>query len=395
MIERDYLIVGAGVAGLSACEGIRQHDKKGTISMVGNELHPPYERPALSKLFLQKSHPKPEELYRVSPEWFVKHKIDLRLGTIITQFNIERHIAVLANGQSIHFEKAVLATGSRALRPLVAGYDVGNIIYLRSMADALALREMTPLEDGVTVIGGGLLAAEVAASLCMTKKKVSILSRDANLWHGFVDPETAAWITNYYRAKGVTMHMRDDASGFEGKTVVKNIQTKNGGRHTASLVVVAIGSEMNLSLVRNTPLATPKGSPVNEFLETEEKGIYSVGDIALFPDKIFGGVRRETHWEHAKMSGLVAGGNITGKKRTKYEYLPHYQTRVFDLEFDFVGDFNLPPVRVVVDGSREKKSFILKYMSGERLRAAVLCNRKPAEAEAMKKQIRSDYSSGR
>ncbi|MBS0660679.1 MAG: FAD-dependent oxidoreductase [Verrucomicrobia bacterium] len=395
MIERDYLIVGGGIAALSACEGIRQHDKKGTITMVGNELHPPYERPALSKLFLQKTAPKAEEFYRQSLEWYNKQKIDLRLGTIVTQFNIERHIAVLQNGQTIHFEKAILATGSRPLKPQVAGFDLGNIIYLRSMADAMALREMMPLEDGVIIIGGGLLATEVAASLSLSKKKVSILSRDANLWHSFVDPETAAWITNYFRSKGVNLHMRDDASGFEGKTVVKNIQTKNGGRHTASLVVVAVGSEMNLGLVRNTPLSTPKGSPVNEFLETEEKGIYSVGDIALFPDKIYGGVRRETHWEHAKQSGLVAGGNITGKKRTKYEFLPHHQTKVFDLELDFVGDFNLPPVRVVVDGARDKKSFLLKYMSGERLRAAVLCNRKPADVEAVKKQIRADYSTGK
>ncbi len=392
MIERDYLIVGAGTAGFSACEGIRQHDKKGSITMVGNELHAPYERPALSKAFLQKSHPHPHEFCYHAADWFVKHKVDLRLGTFITQFNIERHLAVLGTGQTIHFDRAVLATGSRALRPQVAGYDLGNIIYLRTMADALALREMTPLEDGVTIVGGGLLAAEVAASLTLTKRKVTMLSRDVALWQHLVDPVTAEWLTTYFKAKGVTMHLRDDVSGFEGKTIVKNIQTKNGGRHTVSLVIVAIGSEMNLGLVRNTPLATPKGSPVNEYLETEEKGIYSVGDIALFPDKIYGGVRRETHWEHAKQSGLVAGGNITGRKRTKYEYLPHYSSKLFDLEFEFVGDFQLPPVRVVTEGAREKRSFVLKYMSGDKLRAAVLCNRKPAEVEAVKKHIRGDYT---
>jgi NAD(P)H-nitrite reductase large subunit len=392
MIERDYLIIGAGTAGFSACEGIRQHDKKGSITMVGNELHPPYQRPMLSKAFLQKSHPQPNELYIHGNDWFTKQKVELRLGTFITQFNIERHLAVLGTGQTIHFDRAILATGSRALRPQIAGYDLGNIIYLRTMADALSLREMTPLEDAVTIVGGGLLAAEVAASLAMTKRKVNLLSRDTSLWQQLVDPETAQWLTTYFKAKGVNMHMRDDVSGFEGKTVVKNIQTKNGGRHSASLVIVAIGSEMNLGLVRNTPLATPKGSPVNDYLETEEKGIYSVGDIALFPDKIYGGVRRETHWEHARSSGLVAGGNITGKKRTKYEYLPHYSSKLFDLEFEFVGDFQLPPVRVVTEGAREKRSFILKYMSGDKLRAAVLCNRKPAEVEAIKKHIRADYT---
>ena len=241
------------------------------------------------------------------------------------------------------------------------------------------------------MVGGGLLAAEAAASLAMAKRQVTLLNRDGALWQSMVDPETAQFLTEYFKARGVAMRMRDDLSGFEGKTVVKNIQTKNGGRHGATLIVCAIGAEMNLGLVRNTPLATPKGSPVSEYLETEEKGIYSVGDIALYPDKIFGGVRRETHHDHARQSGLVAGQNVTGKKRIKYEWLPRWGSRLFDLEFEFIGDFSQPPVRIEVVGARDKKSFVVKHLAGEKVRAALLCNRKPAEAEALAKQIRADY----
>ena len=115
---------------------------------------------------------------------------------------------------------------------------------------------------------------------------------------------------------------------------------------------------MNLELVRNTPLSSVKGTPVNEFLETDEKGIYAAGDIALYPDKIFGGQRRVDHWENARQQGLLAGANMTGKKRQRYDYLPRYTSEVFDLKFQFIGDFTSgPPARhESFEGSREKKN---------------------------------------
>ena len=121
--------------------------------------------------------------------------------------------------------------------------------------------------------------------------------------------------------------------------MLRNIQTKNGNRYPASLALVALGSELNLELVRNTPLSSPKGTPVNEFLETDEKGIYAAGDIALYPDRIFGGVRRTDHWDNARQQGLNAGANMTGKKRQRYDHLPHYTSELFDLSLRFVGNF--------------------------------------------------------
>src|SRR5439155_6207432 len=134
-----------------------------------------------------------------------------------------------------------------------------------------------------------------------------------------------------------------DLNGFEGKTVLKNIQTKSGDRFPAQMALVAVGSDPNLELVHNTPLSSPNGTPVNDYLETDEKGIYAAGDIALFPDNIFGGVRRIEHWDNAKEQGLVAGANMTGRKRIKYDYVPYFFSDLFDLSFEFFGDFRQPP----------------------------------------------------
>ena len=182
--------------------------------------------------------------------------------------------------------------------------------------------------------------------------------------------------------------MGESLNGFEGKTVLRNIQTKSGNRFPVSLAVVACGAEPNLELVRNTPLAGPHGSPVTDYLETEEKGIYAVGDLAFYPDRVMGGVRRQTHWENARKQGLVAGANMTGKKRIRYEQIPSFWTEIFDLRMDFVGDFSVLPTRVDLQGTYAKKKFVARYYQGDKLRGILLCDQPPREVELAKTQLR-------
>ena len=190
----------------------------------------------------------------------------------------------------------------------------------------------------------------------------------------------------------MALNFQESLNGFEGKTILRNIQTKNGNRYPASLVLLAVGSELNLELVRNTPLSSVKGTPVNEFLETDEKGIYAAGDIALYPDRVLGGVRRVDHWSSARQQGLLVGANMTGKKRQRYEHIPRYESELFDLQIQFVGDFSGgPPTGFELEGSREKKSFVVRHLLGDKLRGAFLCNRTVEEAAEIEKTIRAQY----
>jgi NADPH-dependent 2,4-dienoyl-CoA reductase/sulfur reductase-like enzyme len=388
MIRRDYLIIGSGIAGASACEGIRRHDKRGTVTLIGAEAFPPYKRWILSKSFLREKNPQLKKLQEPDERWYRAHKVETRFGTVVTQFNIDRRLAVLANGESIEFTKACLAMGSRPVRPPVAGVGLGNVIYLRTLRDALALKEMADLEKSLMVVGGGLLACEAAASLRMMKLKVGLMHRDPYLLNRYLDAETGAWLTDYFGKHGVAMSMGEGLNGFEGKTILRNIQTKSGNRYPVGLAVVACGAEPNLDLVRNTPLAGPHGSPVTDYLETEEKGIYAVGDLAFYPDRVMGGVRRQTHWENARKQGLIAGANMTGKKRIRYEQVPYFWTEMFDLRMDFVGDFSVLPTRVDLQGTHAKKKFVARYYQGEKLRGILLCDQPPREVESAKTQLR-------
>jgi 3-phenylpropionate/trans-cinnamate dioxygenase ferredoxin reductase subunit len=388
MIQRDYLIIGGGIGGASVCQGIRRYDKRGSVTLVSAEIFPPYKRWILSKSFLREKDPQLKKLYEPDEHWYQANKIETRFGTVVTQFNIDRRLAVLANGESIEFNKACLAMGSRPVRPPVAGVGLGNVIYLRTIRDALALREMANLEKTVMVVGGGLLACEAAASLRMMKLKVSLMHRDSYLLNRYIDPETGGWLTEHFTKHGVTMLMGESLNGFEGKTVLRNIQTKSGNRVAAGLAVVACGAEPNLDLVRNTPLAGPHGSPVTEYLETEEKGIYAIGDLAFYPDRVMGGVRRQTHWDNARDQGVIAGANMTGKKRIRYEQIPYFWTEMFDLHMDCVGDFSVLPTRIDLRGTYAKKKFVARHYQGEKLRAILLCQQTPREVEAAKKELR-------
>jgi NADPH-dependent 2,4-dienoyl-CoA reductase/sulfur reductase-like enzyme len=387
MINRDYLIIGAGLAGVCACEGIREHDKKGGILLVGRELFPPYHRPQLSKKFLRTGSMSVEDLMHTGVQWYSRNHVEMRLGTVVREFNIERRLAVLQDGQVIEFRKALLATGSRPRRPQVAGATLGNVFYLNSARDALAIRETAAIEKNLVVIGDGLIALEATAALTEAKCKVTLMGRQPCLWRDRLDPETSQWLTDYFEKRGVKLMLGQDLNGFEGKTILKNVQTKRGDRFPAQMALVALGADPNLELVHNTPLSSPNGAPVNELLETDEKGIFAAGDIALFPDRIFGGVQRIQHWENAKLQGHIAGQNMTGKKRVRFEAMPLFWSAMFDLHFDFIGDFSLPPGRMEVEGDRDRKKFIIRCYRGSKLFARIHCNQDEARREEARTEI--------
>lgn len=390
MIYRDYLIVGAGLAGARACEGIREFDKKGTVTLIGSETFLPYARPPLSKSFLTDPKASVEGLLLMSPEWFTKNKIELRLDASVVAFDITRRMAVLQNGQTIEFNKALVATGSRAKKPHSAGATLGNVFYLSSVRDAIAIKEVVGIAKEIIIIGGGLIALETAAAFQAKKVKVTLMNRNQQLWQKRLDPETSKWLTKYFESHGVRLMLREDLNGFEGKTVLKNIQTKSGNRFPANMALVAVGAEPNIELLANTPLSSPNGTPVNEYLETDEKGIFAAGDLALYPDKIFGGVRRGCHWDCANEQGRIAGSNMTGKKRIKFDRVPYYSSMLFDLELGFVGDFTRPPGSCQIEGDYVLRKFIARYYNGSKLSGVILCN----QDEAKLKDVRQEFRQG-
>lgn len=381
MIAYDYLVIGAGIGGVSVCEGIREYDAKGRILLVTADPEYPYHRPPLSKEFLANPDLDPQSLLIHPPAWYAEQKIDLRLSTLVTAFNIERKIAVLTSGQSVEFRKACLATGSRATRPQVAGATLGNLFYLRSLRDVTGLRESLTAKSNVVIVGGGLIAVETAAALAERNIKTKLMMTEPAIWSQWLDTKSSEWLGALLSSHGVEVLNRETINGFEGKTVLRNIQTKSGMRLNADLAIVALGAEPNLQLIPNTPLSMHGVTAVTETLETDEKGIFAVGDIAAFPDKIYGGIRRWTHAGCARAMGLVAGANMTGRKRTRFHYFPRFDTRLLGNHIVFLGDPQRPVTRMECHGDPAQGRFTIVRLQGETPKAAILFN-EPEDAEA-------------
>ncbi len=386
MLARDYLIIGAGLAGAAVCETLREYDPKGSVTMVGNESSLPYDRSRLIEAVLKAPVPEIDRITYRPRGWYEEKGIELRLETLLTEVNLDRRLAVLNSGQVIHFRKACLATGSRARRPQVVGAQLGGVATARHLRDYLAIREMAASAKNIVVIGNGLLAAEIAAALRELGLVVRILCPQAYLWQQWLDPRSAEWITRFFEEHEVPL-LHETLNGFEGKTVLKNIQTKSGLRVPCGLAITALGVDLNLGLVARTPLGSPEGVPVNDLLETDEKGIYAVGDVALYPDPLFGSVRRSEHWESTFEQAKIVGGNITGKKRQRYKPFPHHSTTLFGTTFEFVGDFRTPPTRFEIEGDPSKGSFQARYWQGTKRVSAFLCNPPPGAAEAAREEI--------
>jgi len=356
--------------------------------LVSAEPQPGVNRPELLPGLLGPKGSTIDKLLMRDPAWFSRMKVDLRLNTLVNQFSIEQRAAVLATGQAVKFDKALLATGSRARRPAVAGANLGNVFYIRSARDVAALREVVELEKSVVVVGGGLVAVETAVLLRKLKLNVTIITRSQAVWARYLDADTAAWLTKYLATNGVKLMLSEHLNGFEGRTVLQRVQTKSGQRIDTTVAVVAVGSEPNLQLVSASPLWSQNGCPVTERLESDELGIFAAGDIALYPNPLLGGMRREEHWDAALAMGRAAGYNMAAKKMVNFSYVPWYQSRVFDLEFDFVGDFTRPPTRVELEGDRDKRrKFMLKCYQLNKLTGVVFCNAEEKQVKA----VRADF----
>jgi len=394
MIGYDYLVIGAGMGGVSVCEGIREYDPKGSILLVTADPELPYHRPPLSKQFLVDPEADPEQL-RIHPaEWYEENKIDLRLATLVNAFNLDRKLAVFATGQTIEFRKACLATGSRAFRPQVAGHNLGHVFYLRSLRDVMALKETLGPKSSVVIFGGGLLAMETAASLAQRKVKVKLVMAEAAPWPNWLDAAGSEWLAHLFTTQNVELMTRESLNGFEGKTLLRNVQTKSGMRIAADAAIVALGAEPNLQLIPGTPLSMHGVTAVTETLETDEKGIFAVGDIASYPDKMFGGTRRWTHENCARAMGLVAGANMTGRKRIRFQYLPKFDTQIFDYRIVFIGDPDRPATRIERDGDVKSGSFSLVRRHGDIAKAAILVNPSEEEENRWAEEIQKTNSVG-
>jgi NTE family protein len=333
----DYLILGAGPAGCRAAQAIRRRDRRSRVVLLTEEPVPFTNRILLSKEFLTSDELPPERALVLPPDSFEALGIELRTWERIERLDPEARSVHLAGGEAIGYGKCLVATGSRPMRLPIPGFDLPGVHTLRTIADAVALRESARTADRAIVIGGGLIGAEIASAFVLRGLGVTLVAREAWLW-GHLSPASVGRAAGAaLEARGVDLRLGRIVVAIHPEGGQLAVETLDGERFRAPLVAAGVGVRYNVEFLAGTGLVEPgRGIRVNRWLETDAPGLWAAGDVAAFEDPVFGSRHHVEHWLHAQHQGRLAGENMTGERKP-YRRVSWYDTQLFDLPVTVVG----------------------------------------------------------
>lgn len=367
-MSEPIVVIGASTAGGSAVATLRREGYQGPLVLVGDEPHPPYQRPPLSKGYLQGEHALERLLLR--PEGFYgEHDVDLRLGVRATRLDTERRRVSLDDGEELAYAQLLLATGGRNRRPAIPGIDLPGVHDLRTVADADAIRAALPTARHAVVVGLGFIGCEVAASLRTAGLDVTAVEPQPTPLYASLGPEIGGAVADLHRERGVELLLGDAVAGFEGDGRLEAVATRAGRRLPADLAVVGLGLEPATELAHGTEIRTDDGILVDDRCRTDAPGVYAAGDVARQVHPRSGRRVRVEHWQNAQLQGAAVARTMLGADEPYDE--PHwFWSDQYELTLQSVGE-PPPQAREVRRGSVAERSFSWFYLDEGRLVAAV------------------------
>jgi 3-phenylpropionate/trans-cinnamate dioxygenase ferredoxin reductase subunit len=371
----DYLLIGGGLACANCARWLREEGAEGTVLVVGREPDPPYNRPECSKGYLRGIEERSEAFFRPDA-WWGEQGIELLRRTSVTALDPAARTAKLSTKEEVEFGQALLATGANVRRLNVPGCELEQIHYLRTLANADAIRAGAAEAERVVLIGGSYIGCEVAASLTLMGKHCTIVMQEhTTLERGF-GAAGGRFFQELLEAHGVVVHGGDELERFEGAGRVAKVITKGGLELPAELVVVGAGVTPDVQLARGASLQLGQSGGVRctSRLESSAPGVYAAGDICEYDSPLHGGPLRIEHWDVAFNHGKTAALNMLGRD-VPHETVPYFYSVLGDWgELEYVG-----PAREwdeeIVRGSMADGSFTTWYLQAGRLVAALTFGR--------------------
>lgn len=368
-----YIVVGTGLAAASSIEGIREHDRSGSILLIGAEPDLPYERPPLSKQ-LWAGGQQVEDIFLHDRAFYSQHGVELRLGAEVVALDPAARRLRDAHGTTYQYEKLLLATGGTPRRLKITGGDLQGLSYFRTLGDYRRLRHDATKGKSALVVGGGFIGSEIAAALCINGVEVNMIFPGQYLVSRVFPESLGRALTEHYRTKGINVMDGDVPISMQRDGTKYRTRTRSGREILSDLIVVGIGITPNIALPASAGLETGNGVVVNEYLQTSNPDIYAAGDIAFFPEHILG-PRRIEHWDNALNQGKHVGRNMAAADDAlqPFTYIPFYFSDLFEFGYEAVGDTD-PRHEVFADWQEENKTGVIYYLDGGRVRGAMMCN---------------------
>jgi NADPH-dependent 2,4-dienoyl-CoA reductase/sulfur reductase-like enzyme len=366
-----YVIVGAGLGGSSAADGIRESDPKGSILLIGREPHIPYDRPPLTKK-LWFGTKKVEEIFLHSEPYWNSKGVTLSLKTEVTAIDPRARLVRIGDDRVIRYDKLLLATGGAPKRLPIPGGDQSGICYYRTLDDYQRIRAQASENISATVIGGGFIGSELAAALTIAKVKVRWIFRDAYPGQRLYPESLGRSLLARFQEKGVQVLTGDVPTSIAWRDGRYVTSTRGGEQIASDMVIAGIGIRPEMELARAAELATGNGIVVDERLRTADPYIWAAGDNAFFPYGASGKHVRVEHWDNSLSQGRCAGHNMAGANEL-YTHLPYFFSDLFELGYEAVGDVNAK-LDMVTDWVRENEEGVVYYLSEGRVQGVLLCN---------------------
>jgi 3-phenylpropionate/trans-cinnamate dioxygenase ferredoxin reductase subunit len=387
MASERVVIVGASVCGSHAAETLRDEGWDGEIVLVGAEPHLPYDRPPLSKSYLQAAPGEAPDDPTFNPESFYADKrIELELGRPVTAVDPGARTVTLSGGRALRYDRLLLATGSRVRRLAVPGADLPGVFYLRTLDDARRLREAIGAARRVVVVGAGFIGSEVAASCRSRGLEVTVLEAMPAPLSRALGEEVGGHLAALHRGHGCDLRLGTAVAAFQGAGRVEEVVTAAGERVGADLVLVGVGVDAETGYLAGSGIAVDNGVVVDARGRTNAPGVHAAGDCANWPHRPTGRRLRVEHWDHAWNHGEAAVRDLLGRG-ADYDPVLYFWSDQYDIEIQYLGHAARWD-RIVLRGKPAEFNFAAFYLDGGVLRAAMTVGRPEEETEAVRELLR-------
>jgi len=369
------VVVGVSLAGLSALETLRQEGYEGELIAVGAEGVLPYDRPPLSKQVLQ-GHWEPDKAVLREPGQYDALGVTWHLGRRAIALDPAARTVTLDDGEPLAYDGLVIATGATP-RWLPGTEGLGGVHVLRTMDECLTLRAELEAASRVCVVGAGFIGAEVAASARVRGLDVTVLEAlPAPLARAF-PAEMGAACAALHLDQGVDLRCGVTVAGFEGDDRVTGVRLGDGSVVEADVVVVGVGVAPETGWLESSGLPLDNGVVCDSTCATAAPGVVAAGDIARWPNNLFGETMRVEHWSNAVEQGAAAARRILAGPGEAVDFapVPYFWSDQYDAKIQFLGRCRPSDEVRIVDGSIEERRFVALFGRDGRLFGALAFNR--------------------